>query len=53
MSYLKRGNEKWGKDLTDIFISGVKAKEKCYELGLKELFDKGESYKIMRILAKC
>jgi len=53
MSYLRRGNEKWGKDLTDIFISGREAKEKCYELGFKEQFDKGESYKIMRILAKC
>jgi GT2 family glycosyltransferase len=53
MSYLKRGNEKWGKNLTDIFISGAKAKEVCYELGFKEQFDKGESYKIMRILAKC
>jgi len=53
MSYLRRGNEKWGKNLTDIFISGAKAKELCYELGFKEQFDKGEAYKIIRILAQC
>jgi len=52
-SYLKRGVEKWGQELTDIFISGKYAKNFCYKLGLQKEFDNNESYNIMRKLLKC
>ena len=46
--YLKKGIEKWGEDLTEIFIKGTNAKEWAYKIGLKQEFDNGESYNIVR-----
>ncbi len=46
--YLKKGNEKWGKDLTEIFIKGENAKGWAYKLGLNKEFDNNESYNIIR-----
>jgi GT2 family glycosyltransferase len=46
--YLKRGIEKWGEDLTEIFIKGSNAKEWAYKLGLNKEFDNSESYNIIR-----
>jgi GT2 family glycosyltransferase len=48
--YIDKSMKKWGFDLTEIFIKGNNAKEHCYQLGLKEYFDKGESFNIMRTL---
>jgi GT2 family glycosyltransferase len=48
--YIDKSMKKWGFDLTEIFIKGTNAKEHCYQLGLKEYFDKGESFNIMRTL---
>ena len=48
--YINKSMKKWGFDLTEIFIKGNNAKEHCYQLGLKEYFDKGESFNIMRTL---
>lgn len=50
LKYLDKSMQKWGLDLTEIFIKGTNAKEHCYQLGLKEYFDKGESFNIMRTL---
>jgi len=46
--YLKKGIEKWGEDLTEIFIKGTLAKEWAYKIGLQKEFDNGESYNIVR-----
>jgi len=51
--YLKKGMEKWGEDLTEIFIKGTNAKEWAYKIGLQKEFDNSESYNIIRILKKC
>lgn len=48
--YLKRSTDKWGEDLTEIFIKGINAKEWSYKLGLKKEFDNNESYNIIRKL---
>jgi GT2 family glycosyltransferase len=48
--YIDKSMKKWGFDLTEIFIKGNNAKEHCYQLGLKEYFNKGESFNIMRTL---
>ena len=48
--YLYKSREKWGSLLTDIFIDGKNAKEKAYELGLKDMFDKNESFNIINYL---
>lgn len=50
--YIDKSMKKWGFDLTEIFIKGNNAKEHCYQLGLKEYFDKGESFNIMRTLTQ-
>jgi GT2 family glycosyltransferase len=50
--YIDKSMKKWGFDLTEIFIKGNNAKEHCYQLGLKEYFDKGESFNIMRTLVQ-
>lgn len=50
--YLERGLKKWGEDLNEIFIKGTNAREWAYKLGLKEEFDKGESFNIIRKLKK-
>ncbi len=51
-SYLKRGIEKWGEDLTEIFIKGTYAKEHAYKIGLGKEFDSNQQYDIIRKL-KC
>jgi len=48
--YLKRSTDKWGEDLTEIFIKGINAKEWSYKLGLKKEFDNNESFNIIRKL---
>lgn len=48
--YIARSMKKWGLDLTEIFIKGNNAKEYCYQLGLEEYFNKGESFNIMKAL---
>ncbi len=51
--YLKKGVEKWGEDLTEIFIKGTYAKEHAHKIGLGKEFDNNEQYNIIRILKKC
>jgi GT2 family glycosyltransferase len=51
--YLKKGVEKWGEDLTEIFIKGTDAKEHAHKIGLGKEFDNNEQYNIIRILKKC
>jgi len=51
--YLKKGIEKWGEDLTEIFIKGTYAKEHAHKIGLGKQFDNNEQYNIIRILKKC
>jgi GT2 family glycosyltransferase len=51
--YLKKGVEKWGEDLTEIFIKGTDAKEHAYKIGLGKKFDNNEQYNIIRTLKKC
>lgn len=46
--YLKKGINKWGENLTEIFIKGTNAKEWAYKLGLQKEFDNNESYNIIR-----
>lgn len=48
--YIARSMRKWGLNLTEIFIKGNNAKEYCYQLGLEDYFNKGESFNIMRAL---
>ena len=48
--YIARSMRKWGLNLTEIFIKGNNAKEYCYQLGLEDYFNKGESFNIMRTL---
>ena len=50
--YIDKSMKKWGLDLTEVFIKGNNAKEHCYQLGLEECFNKGESFNIMRILVQ-
>ena len=50
--YLKKGVEKWGEDLTEIFIKGTYAKEHAHKIGLGKEFDNNEQYNIIRILKK-
>jgi GT2 family glycosyltransferase len=50
--YIARSMKKWGLDLTEIFIKGNNAKEYCYQLGLEDYFNKGESFNIMRTLVQ-
>jgi GT2 family glycosyltransferase len=50
--YIDKSMKKWGLDLTEIFIKGNNAKEYCYQLGLEEYFNKGESFNIMRTLVQ-
>jgi len=50
--YLKRGVEKWGEDLTEIFIKGTYAKEHAHKIGLGKEFDNNQQYDIIRKL-KC
>jgi len=50
--YIDKSMKKWGLDLTEIFIKGNNAKEHCYQLGLEEYFNKGESFNIMRTLVQ-
>jgi hypothetical protein len=42
--------EKWGLDLTEIFIKGTNAAEHCARIGLEKELKNNESYNIMRIL---
>ena len=51
--YLKKGVEKWGEDLTEIFIKGTYAKEWAHKIGLGKQFDNNEQYNIIRTLTKC
>jgi GT2 family glycosyltransferase len=51
-NYLKRGIEKWGEDLTEIFINGTYAKEHAHKIGLGKEFDSNQQYDIIRKL-KC
>jgi GT2 family glycosyltransferase len=51
--YLKRGLEKWGEDLNEIFIKGTNAKEWAHKIGLGKQFDNNEQYNIIRTLTKC
>lgn len=51
--YLKKGVEKWGEDLTEIFIKGTDAKEHAHKIGLGKEFDNHEQYNIIRKLTKC
>jgi len=51
-NYLKRGIEKWGEDLTEIFIKGTYAKEHAHKIGLGKEFDSNQQYDIIRKL-KC
>ena len=51
--YLKKGVDKWGEDLTEIFIKGTYAKEHAHKIGLGKEFDNNEQYNIIRILKKC
>jgi GT2 family glycosyltransferase len=48
--YLKKSNQKWGEDLTEIFVKGVDAKVWAYKRGLKKEFDNNEPYNIIRKL---
>ena len=50
--YIDKSMKKWGLDLTEVFIKGNNAKEHCYQLGLEEYFNKGESFNIMRTLVQ-
>jgi GT2 family glycosyltransferase len=50
--YIDKSMKKWGLDLTEVFIKGNNAKEHCYQLGLEEYFNKGESFNIMRTLVE-
>jgi len=51
--YLKKGVEKWGEDLTEIFIKGTYSKEHAHKIGLGKEFDNDEQYNIIRTLKKC
>ena len=51
-NYLKRGIEKWGEDLTEIFIKSTYAKEHAHKIGLGKEFDSNQQYDIIRKL-KC
>jgi hypothetical protein len=42
--------EKWGLDLTEIFIKGTNAAEHCARIGLEKELKNNESYNIMRTL---
>jgi len=48
--YIAKSMQKWGFDLTEIFIKGANAKEHCTRIGLEKEFNNNESYNIMRIL---
>ena len=48
--YIAKSMEKWGLDLTEIFIKGSNAAEHCTRIGLEKEFKNNESYNIMRIL---
>lgn len=48
--YLNKSREKWGNLITDIFVDGKNAKEKAYEIGLRDMFDKNESFNIINYL---
>jgi len=48
--YLQKSREKWGSLITDIFVDGKNAKERAYEIGLKDMFDNNESFNIINYL---
>jgi GT2 family glycosyltransferase len=48
--YVAKSMEKWGLDLTEIFIKGTNAIEHCTRIGLEKEIKNNESYNIMRIL---
>lgn len=48
--YIAKSMQKWGLNLTEIFIKGNNAKEYCEQLGLEKEFKNNESFNIMRKL---
>jgi len=48
--YIAKSMEKWGLDLTEIFIKGTNAAEHCARIGLEKELKNNESYNIMRTL---
>jgi GT2 family glycosyltransferase len=50
--YLKRSTEKWGLNLTGVFMQLIFAKEYCERLGLEKEFKNNEAFNITRILVK-
>jgi GT2 family glycosyltransferase len=52
-NYINYSIEKWGEDITEIFIKSDVAKEYAHKIGLGKEFDNHEQYNIIRILKKC
>ena len=52
-NYINYSIEKWGEDITEIFIKSDIAKEHAHKIGLGKEFDNNEQYNIIRILKKC
>ena len=48
--YIAKSMEKWGLDLTEIFIKGSNAIEHCTRIGLEKELKNNEAYNIMRTL---
>jgi len=51
-NYINYSIEKWGEDITEIFIKSDIAKEYAHKIGLGKEFDSNQQYDIIRKL-KC